>query len=114
MPQSTTSLITSKLGMIILKLGMIVVFLGIIGCAGVQRPDADICGVNAKSSKLRCYNIKNDFNDDGTRKPDAQPVNKKISSLNDLNGGIYVSPADFEKFKVWLGDSRDWISNHCQ
>jgi hypothetical protein len=86
----------------------------LVACSAIQRPDALVCGVNAKGMKLRCYNIKRDFNDDGTRKPNVQPSEIKIQSIHDLNGGIYFSPSDFEKLKVWLGDMRDWSKEHCQ
>jgi hypothetical protein len=79
----------------------------LVGCAGVQRPDALVCGVNAKASKLRCRNIKTDYNDDGTVIAGSKPVEIKINSLMDLNAGVFVSAKDFEKVKVWIGDLRD-------
>jgi hypothetical protein len=98
----------------ILLLIIILVLMLLSGCATVKRPDALICGVNAKGMKLRCYNIKLDFNDDGTRKPGAIPSDIKIKSVHDLNGGIYFSPGDFEKLKVWLSDMREYAKEHCQ
>jgi DNA replication protein DnaD len=64
--------------------------------------------------KLRCYNIKLDFDNNGARKPDAKAKDIPFTSVHDLNGGVYISPPDLEKIKVWLSDSRDWARNHCQ
>ena len=85
----------------------------LISCSSVQRPDALICGVNAVASKLRCYNIKTDFDNDGVLIPGVKP---KIIPfvLHDLNGGIFFSAQDFEKVKVWIADMRAWSKSHCQ
>lgn len=94
-------------------LGILILVLG-IGCAGVQRPDAWICGVNARASKLRCYNIKHDYTSEGVLKSDATPDIRPVDGLMALNGGIYFSPKDFEKLKVWLADMRKYAQEHCQ
>lgn len=88
-------------------------FIALAACSHVERPDSLVCGVNAKSMKLRCYNIKTDFTDDGVKKPDAKAQVIAIKSIDDLNAGIYFSPKDFEKIKVWIGDMRDWSKAHC-
>jgi uncharacterized protein YigE (DUF2233 family) len=97
-----------------MRLMILLSIFSLVGCANVQRPDADVCGVNAKTSKLRCYNIKNNYTNDGTLKDGATPTVKPIANLMSLNGGIYFSPADFEKLKVWLQDMRDYAKEHCQ
>lgn len=86
----------------------------LVGCAGVQRPDADICGVNASASKLHCYNLKKDYSNDGTLLANSVAKDKPISSLQDLNAGIYFSPTDVEKVKVWISDMRAWAKDHCK
>jgi hypothetical protein len=93
---------------------LLLVISSLVGCAGVQRPDANICGINAVSSNLRCYNIKNDYSNDGTLDPKAKPVIIPLSGLNDLNAGLYFSPLDLEKLKVWIGDMRNWAKAHCK
>lgn len=88
------------------------------GCgAVVSRPDADICGINYapdKPAHLSCYNIRDDFNDDGTLKSTAHAHSKPILKPQSLNAGTYVSKEDWPKFQVWLQDSRDWVTNHCR
>ena len=92
---------------------LLMMSLSISNCASVQRPDALICGINSKSMNLRCYNIKKDFDDSGVR-TGHQPSVQKISSIQQLNGGIYVSPKDFEKLKVYIQDLRDYSKEYCQ
>ena len=88
-----------------------------LGCSTVQRPDADICGINFASDKpahLTCFNILKDFNDDGTLKSTAKSHQKLIQGPSSLNAGKYVSKDDWAKVQVWLQDLRDYARNHCQ
>lgn len=98
----------------IFKSALVAIAFSLVGCAGVQRPDAMVCGINAKAMKLRCYNIKDDFTEEGVLKDGAVAKEPIFSSIQDLNGGIYFSPKDFEKIKVWLSDMRDWSKDHCR
>jgi hypothetical protein len=86
----------------------------IVGCAAIQRPDAWVCGINGKSKKMLCYNLKKDYDEDGTLKAGAEPLEKKDVSLQSLTGGLYFSSEDTKKIKVWLQDMRDYAKNHCQ
>jgi hypothetical protein len=97
-----------------MRLMISLIVFSLVGCTSVQRPDALICGVNSKGMKLRCYNIKSDFSRDGVLKPEAKPQQIKINSIHDLNAGIYMSPSDFELVKIWIGDMRNWVKEHCQ
>lgn len=86
----------------------------LVGCTGVQRPDADICGVNFaidKPAHLTCFNIKSDFNGDGTLKAGAKSHQKLIGAPQSLNAGKYISKEDWPKVQVWLQDMRDQINN---
>jgi hypothetical protein len=94
----------------LLILGM---FLPFLGCASIERPDSWVCGVNAKSEKLRCYNLKSDYSDQGTLKPEAKPMIYPLKSVSDLNGWVCIDPKSLEKLKVYLGDLRDYSANHC-
>ncbi|CAK0739639.1 hypothetical protein CCP2SC5_1020022 [Azospirillaceae bacterium] len=82
-------------------------------CSHVQRPDSWICGVNAKGMKLRCYNVKDDYTDDGTLKPDAKPTEHQIHSLSDMNAWVCMDPTSLGKFKTYLADLRDYAKDHC-
>lgn len=88
--------------------------LTLINCASVPRPDAWICGVNATGMKLRCYNTKFDYSDDGTLKPEAKPTEYPLKSVNDLNAWVCMDPLSLGKFKVYLGDLRDFAREHCR
>lgn len=87
------------------------------GCAGVQRPDADICGINFASdaaAHLTCYNIRSDFDANGTLIAGHHSHRKPIGQPQSLNAGKYISKEDWPKFQVWLQDIRSWSQNHCQ
>jgi hypothetical protein len=97
----------------LLVLGM---FLPFLGCASVQRPDADICGINFAADKpahLTCFNIKNDFDNAGVLLPTAKAHQKLIGKPQSLNAGKYMSKEDWPKFQIWLQDMRDYATNHC-
>lgn len=91
----------------------LIILLSLVSCSHVQRPDSWICGVNAKGMKLRCYNIKSDYSDEGVLKPEAKPTEFPLKSLNDLNAWVCMDPASLEKFKVYMGDLRDYAKLHC-
>ena len=101
-----------------MKLMMLVLIaLSICSCSQIQRPDADICVVNYATDKLphlTCFNIKRDYNDDGSLKADAKPVKKLIKTPQSLNAGKYISKEDWPAFQVWIQDTRDWAKGHCQ
>ena len=84
------------------------------GCASVERPNAEICGINAKSSQLRCYNLKSDYDADGYRLPDAKPVVKPIASLMSLNGGMYLSKSDIAPVQAYIDAIRRLYKEECQ
>ena len=98
---------------------LMIVFLTceLIGCAHVERPDADVCGINFASdapAHLTCYNIKNDFSSDGVLLPGAKSHKKPIKSPQSLNAGKYISKEDWPAVQVWIQDMRDWTKEHCQ
>ena len=91
--------------------------LSICSCAGVSRPDADICGINFATDKpahLTCFNVLKDFDAQGVLLSTAKAHQKHILRPNSLNAGKYVSKEDWPKFQVWAQDGRDYIKNHCQ
>ena len=103
--------------MLIKRLTIALSIYSLTGCAGVSRPDADVCGINYATdaaAHLTCYNIKNDFNDDGTLKSTAKSHKKLIPTPQSLNAGKYISKEDWPKIQVWLQDLRDYATNNCQ
>jgi len=57
----------------------------VLGCGTVERPNAEICVVNAPALHRKCYNLARDFDGNGNRYKDAKPIyrpNPDISSLN--------------------------------
>lgn len=92
----------------------------LVGCAGVERPDTFAWGVNGAVPQLEGYNIKRDYDNNGVRKPDARKTIKPLPfGIRSLNGAICFLPPNpgdegTRGLKKWLGDSRDWMKEHCQ
>lgn len=101
----------------------LLILLSIIGSAcscGVSRPDADLCVVNAPNKNRKCYNLKNDYNDDGSLKAGAKPVYRPNLTVEDLNKALVLdspyddqnpNPGHFEdgisRMKAWVRKLRD-------
>lgn len=78
------------------------------GCAGVERPDTDICIANAPAKHLKCYNMKRDYNDDGRLKKDAKPFFKPFSKIEDVNKFMLTDPEKgIPNLKAFINDMRD-------
>lgn len=106
-----------------MKLTWLLTLLLITGnsCA-VARPDADLCIVNALDRNRKCYNLKRDYQDDGTLKGEALPVYRSNDTLEDLNKALVLdSPHEsggqmhFEdgiaRMKAWVKKLR--LSSSC-
>jgi hypothetical protein len=91
-------------------------------CASVNRPNSMAWGVNGAERQLEGFNIRDDYDDNGVRKPDAEAKIKQLPhGLSDLNGAICFLPPSpdgsdegIRGLKKWIGDARDWAKSHCQ
>lgn len=97
-----------------MRLMTALVTFSLLACSSIQRPDSWICGVNAKGMKLRCYNLKSDYDQNGSLNPGAKPQEYPLKSINDLNAWVCMDPASLEKMKIYMGDLRDYAKAHCQ
>jgi hypothetical protein len=84
------------------------------GCMSVSRPDAYLCGINAKSMVLRCYNLKSDFDSQGNLKAQAKPLIQPIKDVMSLNAGIYDSAQDFTSIKTYVNQLKIYYDKNCQ
>lgn len=71
-------------------------------CASIERPNTNLCIVNAQSNQLRCYNMKNDYTDKGVLKLDAEPHFKVISGVEDLHKHLCLDPDSTANLKAYL------------
>jgi hypothetical protein len=67
-----------------------------------------------KPAHLHCFNVLNDYDDQGVLKPGVKAHDKLIGAPQSMNAGKYISKEDWPKFQTWLQDSRDWAKEHCQ
>lgn len=94
-------------------LGLLTAF-SLFGC-GETRPDANIYVVNPASAKMSGYNLRSDYNADGSLKAGAVLKSVPVTSLNTLQGYACVSPADLGKIKVYIALVREDAKNcTCQ
>lgn len=75
------------------------------GCA-TSRPDTDLCGINALAGHKKCYNLKNDYDEEGNLKHSATPKIIPINSINDLNKNICTDPQGFENLNIYLQQAK--------
>ena len=85
-----------------------------MGCSSVERPNADICVINAPGLKLTCYNMRNDYDNSGNLKPGVQPHFKQTVTLYDVNKFITMSPDDFSELKAYVGELKDEYERGCK
>lgn len=72
------------------------------GCAGIPRPNTDLCIVNAPAHEMRCYNMEKDYDNKGNRKLDAEPQTKFIDGLGNLDKHLCLDPDSTANLKAYL------------
>lgn len=87
-------------------------------CATIQRPDTDMCIVNAPNKVRKCYNLSKDYTDDGALKPGAVPVYRAVVSIDDLNKFLVIdSPTGTEdgqaRLKAYIKLLRENYEKGC-
>lgn len=88
------------------------------GCASVPRPDVDLCIINAPAERRKCYNMKEDYDNEGKLKSGATPTYRSNDSVSDLNKGLFIDSADgpeaaIARLKAYLQKLRDEMKS-CQ
>jgi hypothetical protein len=77
------------------------------GC-GVPRPDTNLCVLNTELLYKYCYNMKNDYDDNGHLNKNAHPVKKlypsKEAMMVDLHKNIAVDPDGFGNLKAYVSE----------
>lgn len=72
------------------------------GCAGIPRPDTNLCIVNAMEAHKKCYNMKRDYTANGTLKAEAEPSYTIIEDIKDLDKHLCIDPDGTAKLKAYL------------
>lgn len=89
-----------------------------LSSCGVSRPDIYLCGVNAQKKYLRCFNFRDDYNDDGSLKAGAKPTLRPVPDLAALDKAFVIdSKTGYEDalagLKTYVKQLRDHYAN-CQ
>lgn len=84
------------------------------GC-GVKRPNIEACIVNSELAQRKCYNIHDDYDDDGNLLATAKPKFHPNVTVADLNKAFVIdSPYDADNpnehhFEDGLAQLKAWI-----
>lgn len=58
---------------------------------GITRPNIQIGNVNAPKKQFRSYNMRDDYDDEGNRKPGAKPKIYSLHDLDDMNKWMCIT-----------------------
>lgn len=82
------------------------------GCSSIERPDSNLCGINAVGLRLHCYNLKKDFNNKGQRLKNAKPLVVQFKTekemLDFMNKGFMMDVTSFERTNVFVKEVREY------
>lgn len=82
----------------------------LIGC-GVERPDTTISIINAGAFEMAGFNLKEDYNEDGSLKPGVKPRVRQISSLVDVDKHACTDPVGLANLKAYIKKVREELAN---
>lgn len=102
----------------VLLLELLTAFSLLVGCAGIERPNTDVCIINAPNRNRRCQNMNTDYDDNGKLNPAAKPIYRSNASIQDLNKFLCIdSPTGTTDgqaaLKAYLTKLRNRLAN-CQ
>lgn len=75
-------------------------------CASIERPNAELCIVNAPALHLKCYNLSEDYHSSGKLKNNATAKYLPAKTVEDLNKGVWMSNNDWAQVKGWIRQLR--------
>lgn len=81
--------------------------LALVSCGGPERPDTNLCIVNAKARHKSCFNMKRDYDDQGNLLPGVKPSIVPIASLDDLDKNLAVDPDGSANLKAYIQKLRE-------
>lgn len=76
-------------------------------CATIERPDSELCIVNAPLKRRKCYNLRHDYDDSGNLIPEATPSYAPVESVEDLNKHTTMDPESWTRFRAYLKKLRE-------
>lgn len=75
-----------------------------------DRPDSNLCFVNAPLEHCKGWNLSRDYDDDGNRKPDAKPFYRPAKTVQDLNKNACMDEESYVNLVIYLRELRDTIN----
>lgn len=77
-----------------------------LACA-IPRPDTELCVVNAPGLTRKCFNLRDDYDDNGKLKPDASPLYLDTVTVQDLNKNVCTDPDGLANLKAYIKELRE-------
>jgi hypothetical protein len=96
-----------------MRLATLLVSFSLFSCAQIDRPDTDLCVVNAPGKKLTCFNLKRDYDKDGNLKSDAKPVFKPAPTIESVNKHIITDPQGYARLRAYIRTLRQEYEDKC-
>lgn len=98
-----------------LQTTLFVSFSLLLSACAVKRPDIEVCVVNGPGEIRKCYNLRDQYDDQGNLKPGAKPIYRENHTVMDLNKAFLVdSKTGFEDglagLKAWIQE----LKAECQ
>lgn len=81
-----------------------------IGCS-IPRPDTELCVVNAPMNQMKCYNVRDDYDDKGFLLPNATPLYRPAFTVDDLNKYTVMDIASWANMKAYIKKMREEYEN---
>lgn len=70
-------------------------------------PEGKICLIDAPRSRLLCYDMIRDLDNNGRVKDEAKAERVAVNSISDLDKSTVFDPESWANVKSWLKSSRD-------
>ena|GEM_PF-2341856 len=93
-------------------LTMLLMVFELVACSA-PAPDTDVCVVNALQSRMKCYNLARDYDDDGNIKPTASPTYKPCQNCEAVDKHIVTDSIGFQNLKAFANQI-NYRLNQCE
>lgn len=90
-----------------MRLSLLLMICSSAACTTLERPDADLCVINAPNDQAECFNLRRDYSTEGHRNSDAAVSTINLIDLNDLNKYVCVNPEGFAELKQYVAQVRE-------
>lgn len=84
-----------------------------VGC-GIAKPNTNLCIVNARGETRKCYNLHDDYDDEGRLKAGAKPKYFETKTVMDLDKNACTDPDGLAELKAYIKKLRVAFEEECK